>query len=47
MKKMRSYRLDNYLIEEVKKICKITGMTETKIVEIALIEKLQRMKGDK
>ena len=47
MKKMISYSLENYLIEEIKKICKITGMTETKIVEIALIEKLQRMKGDK
>lgn len=47
MKKMKSYRLDNYLIEEIKKMCKITGLTETKIVEIALIEKLQRMKGGK
>lgn len=47
MKKMKCWRIENYILEEMKKILKDKKITETAFVEIALIEKLQRMKGDK
>lgn len=47
MKKMKCLRIENYILEEMKETLKDKKITETAFIEIAIIEKLQRMKGDK
>lgn len=47
MKIKKNYRLHKYIVEEMEKMLKDKNVTETAFIEIAIIEKLQRMKGGK
>ena len=47
MKITKSYRIEEYIVKELEKIVKETGINATKIVEMAVIEKIQRMRGIK
>lgn len=48
MKKIKkNYRFSSFVISELKNIVKELNITETSFVEMAIIEKIERIKNDK
>lgn len=44
---MKSIRLDKMIIDEIKILSKMLGITETKFIEMAIIEKITRIEAKK